>query len=226
VKLLTAGALIAAFGFLVASVLAPESGSASLSSDDLDSLAEDVIDEFVDTGLLRQAVRYDDPLLTQQRTILITGGVNSRLAEVVVSKLLYLDALDSTAPIELYVRTHGGWGDDAHAICDVIERIDAPVNTWAIGACRSAGTLILAAGTGTRRALPQSLITIHITEESGNEARSKALASRRRKERFWRARAKLPEDFYPMDCEKSYYLSAEEALKYGIIDEIYRAKKK
>jgi len=224
-RLLFAGALIAAFGVLMAALFVTEEEGAPISSEDLESLADDVIDELVDTGLLRPAVRYDDPLLTQQRTILVTGRVISRLARVVTAKLLYLAALDPKAPIDLYVRTHGGWADDAYAICDVIERIDAPVNTWAFGACRSSGALILAAGTGTRRALPDALITIHVNEEPGDERFSDALASRKREERFWRHRAKLPEDFYPMDYEKSYDFSAEEALKYGIIDEVYRAKR-
>ena len=219
-----AGALLTAFGFLVATDNTPDLASLPFPEEELMSLAEDVIDELVDSGAIRPVVRYDDPLLKQQRTIIISSPINYPVAEEVVAKLLYLDALDPTTPIELYIRTNGGYGNDAHAICDVIERIDAPVNTWAIGACISAGTKILAAGSGTRRVLPHAVISIHIVQKPGSGALTYDTAYRLREERFWRSRAKFPESFYPMAHEKHYYFSAEEALQYGVVDEIYRAK--
>jgi ATP-dependent Clp protease protease subunit len=181
-------------------------------------LADDVIDELVEAGALAAPPGLDDPLLARSRTIVLAGNIDAGAARRVVAQLLYLDALDHEQPINLYLRTQGGWGNDAYAICDAMQRIGAPVNTWALGACISAGSIVLAGGTGRRRAFPDTVITIHVVDQSGS---SSAGAYRKREEEFWRRRAKLPDRFFPMIGDVTYALSAAEALEFGVIDEIY-----
>jgi ATP-dependent Clp protease protease subunit len=186
--------------------------------------AEGVFDRLVDANLVPVERGLEDPL-TKQRVLVLSGDINARMAATVSAQLLYLDVLDPIRPIDLYLRTEGGWGDDAYAICDVIAAIRPPVNTWAAGSVNSAGAAILAAGTGKRRALPSATVMLHIVEEKGDERYSDALASRKREEAFWRRHAKLPAEFFPMDAEKEYYLSAKEALEFGIVDEIWARPK-
>ncbi|MFT4581548.1 MAG: ATP-dependent protease ClpP protease subunit [Gammaproteobacteria bacterium] len=74
--------------------------------------------------------------------------------------LLLLDAIDSTAPIDLYIRTEGGWSNDAFSIIDVMQSMSAPVNTHAIGGANSSGAMILSADTGVRYGYPYSTIML------------------------------------------------------------------
>ena len=161
----------------------------------------------------------DDPLL-ESRTIVVTEAMNERSARSVVRKLMFLDARDAVQPIELYLATPGGWFDFAFAIIGAMRAIDAPVNVTAIGGCHSSGAVILASATGRRRALSDALISVHanITEdggEFGSGARERA-----RVEGALRTRARLPRDWFPLEAETSYYLTAREALRYGLIDDI------
>lgn len=195
-----------------------------LTEETFTDLAEYVIDELIDVGAVGSPVDLDDPLLVRFRTIVLSGSVDGRAARNVVSQLLYLDALDPGRPIDFYIRTHGGWADDAYAICDAMQRIRAPVNTWALGSCDSAGAILVAAGTGVRRALPNAIISVHVNEEEGDEPHSEELVARKREEAFWKSRTKLPARFYPMVGDYLLYLSASEALEFGIIDEIHKGR--
>ncbi|MCK6460450.1 MAG: ATP-dependent Clp protease proteolytic subunit [Planctomycetes bacterium] len=194
---------------------------AAIDAEALGEIADDAIDQLVDVGAVGGAVDLDDPLLLRFRTIVLSGDIDARAARQAVSQLLYLDALEPGKPIDLYVRTQGGWGNDAHAICDAMQRIGSPVNTWALGSCDSAGAIVLAGGTGVRRAMPRTIVSIHVTEDEGDEPFSEELTERTREEAFWRDRAKLPARFYPLVGDRFYVLSAAEALEFGIIDEIH-----
>lgn len=160
-----------------------------------------------------------DPML-EQRRIVLTTAVNEEAAQYVVSRLLYLDGVDPAEPIDLFLSTQGGWRDSAFAIVDAMRLITAPVHTWAIGGCYSAGTIVLAGGTGTRSATPNSLLMVHANVEDSADAFSSGQLGVERETRFWTARARLPKDWFPLTSDTSYYLSPEQALEYGIIDEI------
>lgn len=178
------------------------------------------VDRLIENGLIKPHIDYDDPVLNESRTIIITEGINEKTSKEVVSKLLYLNQMNANEPINLIVKTIGGWQDDAFLIVDTMMLIDAPVNTISLGGSHSAGAIILAGGTGIRKASINSLIMIHTLDESWDEDYSYDLVSRNRMESFWRSQGNLPEEFYPMDEEKEYYLTPEEALKYNLIDEI------
>lgn len=180
-----------------------------------------LVDRLVESGIIPASVNYDDPVLAQSRTIIISEDINEKTSKEVAGKLIYLNGLNPEAPIDLIVKTHGGWTNDAYLICDVMHWIDAPVNTWSAGASYSAGAMILAAGTGTRYALPNTLVMVHVVDLEGDEPQEYYYESRTRTESFWRRHANLPEDYYPMIGDVEYYFSPEDALRYGIIDEIY-----
>jgi ATP-dependent Clp protease protease subunit len=191
-------------------------------------LIEQVVDEYLAANPRAPALRADDPLL-RERTILVTANINEYTAKDVAARLLYLNAVDPDRPIDLYLSTQGGWVDSAFTIIDVVDRIEAPVNTWALGGCYSAGALILAAGTGRRYATPNAVLMIHASlDEDAKRPYSYERLALERYERVWRERANLPADWFPMVGGEEYYLSPQEALQFKLIDEIAppRLKKK
>lgn len=193
----------------------------------LSSLIEGATDELADSlteaGFGYPPADLDSPLLAGRR-ILITESINERTAKTVVRELLYLDTLDPAAPIDLYIATYGGWLDNAFAIVDAMDAIEAPVNTIAIGGCHSAGSVILAGGTGRRLATPRAIISVHLNREPGDEPFSFALADRQRFERLYRERAHLPEEWFPLTGEREYFMTAEQALEHGLIDAVLGAE--
>jgi len=183
-------------------------------------LIEEVVDEYLSANPREPELRSDDPVL-KSRKILVTSNINEYTAKDVATRLLYLNALDPHRPIDLYLSTQGGWIDSAFTIIDAMELIHAPVNTWAIGGCYSAGALILAAGTGRRYATPNAVLMIHASlDEDSKRPYSYERLALQRYERIWRERADLPDEWFPMVGGEEYYLSPQEALQFKLIDEI------
>jgi len=180
---------------------------------------EQASDSFTEAGFGAGALNPDDPLL-RSRVIVLTEAVNERTARRVIESLVYLDRLDSEAPITLYLATSGGWLDPAFAIVDAMQRVKAPVDTIATGGCFSAGAVILAAGTGTRAATPNAILSVHANSDEGGDALSYERLSRERLERHFRQNATLPPEWFPLTGDKTYYLTPEEAVKYGLVDRI------
>jgi ATP-dependent Clp protease protease subunit len=184
-------------------------------------LVQTWVDAVVESGGPAARIDPDDPLLAH-RTIVVTAAINERTAAHVIPRLLYLAERDPSAPIDLLVTTSGGWRDSAFAILDVIRAIPAPVNTWAIGGCYSAGTLLVAGGTGTRLATPDALLMVHANLEDSAEPFAQEPRELAREVRFWREVARLPDD-WALDDDQSYYLTAAEAKEFGIVDAIRAA---
>lgn len=182
-------------------------------------VAEEVLDKFIEQVALPPRVSWDDPLI-EKRTIVLSGEINRNTVHEAISKLLYLDRL-SADPIDLWIRTGGGWENDAYGLADALRAIKAPVNTWALGGCDSAGAVLLASGTGRRRVLPHTMVSLHFNEDEGGGPHSDEKIGRERDDAFWRARARLPEEFYPVTGDKEFNLSAAEAVKFGVADEIF-----
>lgn len=184
---------------------------------------EGYVDEQIDAGLFDEGSPADDPLL-DQRKILLAHTINARSAKDVATKLIHLDARDHSAPIDLYISTQGGYGDSAFTIIDAMRMIDAPVNTWAIGGCYSAGTLVLAAGTGRRFMTENAIVMIHTNLDNSWERFSYDRLARKRYEKLWKDTARLPAEWFPMTDDSRYYLSPDEALRFGVVDEIVRPR--
>jgi ATP-dependent Clp protease protease subunit len=187
-------------------------------------LIEQVVDEYLAANPREPLLHKDDPLL-ERRAILVTANINEATAKEVAARLFYLNAVDPRRPIDLYLSTQGGWVDSAFTIIDAMDLIEAPVNTWAIGGCYSAGALIVAAGTARRYASENALLMIHASlDEDAKRPYSYERLALERYERLWRARADLPDDWFPMVGGEEYYLSAQQALALKLVDEIVPAR--
>ena len=166
--------------------------------------------------------------LLKDRIIMISGEVNEAMASVVVSELLYLQSEDPNAPIHVYINSPGGSVVDGLAIVDTMNLISCPVYTYCVGQCASMGSIFLVSGEkGHRYALPNSRIMIHQVSggsqgtyedmkrsinEAGrlNELLANVLANGTGKS--------LKE--VKKDMDRDYFMSADEALKYGIVDKV------
>jgi len=189
------------------------------TTDQLSDTLGDFLDAQIDAGPEVPLFSSEDPLL-QARKVLLFHDVNSRTAKDVSARLMYLNATDPDAPIDLYISTQGGWTDNAFTIIDTMRVISAPVNTWAIGGCYSAGALILAAATGRRYATEDTVLMIHTNLEDSRDAYSFPRLARERYERVYRETTHLPENWYPMTDDQSRYLNPQEALEFHLVDEV------
>lgn len=204
---------------ILAGALAWEVSELRELSAGLTDLHSTFVDQSIDAGYEHPEIDPDDPLLAT-RKILLGNDVNAWTSNDVVVRLLYLDALDPSRPIDLYISTQGGWADNAFTIIDTMRLIEAPVNTWAIGGCYSSGALILAAGTGRRFATDDAILMVHANLDDSTEEYSFERIDRARYENVWRQVTELPESWFPMTEDRSYYLTAQEALRFGVVDEV------
>ena len=163
-------------------------------------------------------VDFTDPVLNR-RQILLFGKIDQRAAELTIQKLLFLDG-KSHDPIDLYLQTPGGETKSAMAIEQTIRLIQSPVNTCALSECISGGALLLAAGTGKRRAFHEAVIMIHGLTFSGKPPPEFMERIQEAYTHFWRKRTRLPDSWLPLPFGIKHVLSAEQALEYGIVDEI------
>lgn len=187
-------------------------------------LGADLIDYLVDSGILFSQDPLEERLL-ERRKIVIATDINAVTSKKVIRALLLLNDLDPKAPIDLYIRTEGGWVSDAFGIVDVMRSIEAPVNTYALGGTHSAGMMLLAAGTGRRRCYPGSSIMFHagMAEEDGvtgmNHLDNERLLT------FWKQYTKLPREWMKIQEDTMYFFGPGDAVKYGVADEIVSVRR-
>lgn len=163
-------------------------------------------------------VDFTDPVLNG-RQILLFGSIDQRAAELTIQKLLFLEG-KSHDPIDLYLQTPGGETKDAFAIEETIRLVRSPVNTYALSECSSGGAMLLAAGTGRRRAFHGAWIMIHGLKVEGKLPSRFVQMVQDTYTDFWRKHSRLPKSWLPLPFGSEHFLSAEQALEYGIIDEI------
>lgn len=181
---------------------------------------EYLVDLLVDAGIEFHTSPIEVSLLEHRKIVLATD-INATSAQRVIRELLLLDAMDSNAPIDLYIQTQGGWITAAFSIIDTIQNLKAPVNTHAIGAAYSAGAMILAAGTGTRYAHPLSAVMFHagLPSEDDSSYCEDALDAERLVT-FWERYARIPSDWLHSEKDRTYFLKPQKALELGIVDQI------
>ena len=166
--------------------------------------------------------------LLNDRIILLTEEVNSASAGVGVAQLLYLEGQDPEKDISLYINSPGGVITDGMAIYDTMQYIKCDVSTICLGMAASMGAFLLAAGTkGKRFALPNSEIMIH--QPSGG-AQGQATDISIHANHILRVKDKLnqilsertgqPLDVVKRDTERDNFMTAQEALEYGLIDKV------
>ncbi|ONI41589.1 ATP-dependent Clp endopeptidase, proteolytic subunit ClpP [Candidatus Epulonipiscium fishelsonii] len=166
--------------------------------------------------------------LLKDRIILLGDEVNHVTANLIVAQLLFLEAEDPDKDIMLYINSPGGVITDGMAIYDTMQYIKPDVSTICIGMAASMGSFLLAGGTkGKRLALPNAEIMIH---QPLGGARGQATDIKIHAEHIINTKAKLnrmlsentgqPLEKIEQDTERDYFMSAEEAMKYGIIDKV------
>ena len=166
--------------------------------------------------------------LLKERIIFLDGEVNDASASVIVAQLLFLEAEDPNKDIHLYINSPGGSVTAGMAIYDTMNYIKCDVSTICIGMAASMGAFLLSSGAkGKRYALPNAEVMIHQPSggAQGQETEIKIVA-----EHILRTRSKLnnilaantnqPLEVIERDTERDYYMSAEEAAAYGLIDTV------
>ncbi len=172
--------------------------------------------------------------LLKDRIVFITGEIDDTMADLVVAQLIFLVAEDPDKDIFLYINSPGGSVTAGMAIFDTMQYIQCDVSTICIGLAASMGAFLLAAGAkGKRKCLPNSEVMIH--QPSGG-TRGQAtdiaihaehiIATKNKMNAILAERTGQPVEKVAADTERDNYMTAEEALKYGIIDEIIPPKGK
>ena len=166
--------------------------------------------------------------LLEDRIIFLGDQVNDATASLVVAQMLYLESKDPDKDIQLYINSPGGSITAGMAIYDTMQYIKCDVSTICMGLAASMGAFLLSSGTkGKRYALPNSEIMIH--QPSGG-AKGQATDIKIVADHILRTKAKLNKilaentgkdiDVIAQDTERDNFMSAEEALEYGLVDKI------
>jgi ATP-dependent Clp protease protease subunit len=168
--------------------------------------------------------------LLKERIIFIGSGINDQVANAVIAQLLFLESQDNKSDVKIYVNSPGGSVTSALAIYDTMRYIKCDISTICVGLAASAASLLLSAGKkGKRFALPNSEIMIHQVmggvEGQATDIDIHAKHILKIKERLNKILAKHTGQKLAKvtkDAERDYFMSAEEAMKYGIIDKIIK----
>lgn len=171
--------------------------------------------------------------LLEDRIIFLAGPIDDNLANLVVAELLFLEGKDANKDISLYINSPGGSVSAGMAIYDTMNYIKCDVSTICVGLAASMGAFLLSSGTkGKRFALPNSEIMIH-QPLGGAQGQASDIAIQA--EQILKIKKKITRiiadnagktiEQVEKDSDRDNYMSADEALKYGLIDEIYVTRK-
>ena len=174
--------------------------------------------------------------LLKDRIIFLGEDVNATTASLVVAQLLFLESEDPDKEINLYINSPGGSVTDGLAIVDTMNYIKCPVSTTCIGLAASFGAVLLANGEkGKRYATPNAEILIHQPLIGGHGIAGQTtdikihadqmIKTRERLNQILSDRTGKPIEQIIQDTERDHYMTAEEALEYGLIDEILTKRK-
>ena len=172
--------------------------------------------------------------LLAERIIFLVGEVNDAMAASITAQLLYLEAMDTEKDIQIYINSPGGSVSAGLAIYDTMQYIKCDVSTNCIGLAASMGSFLLAGGTkGKRLALPNAEVMIHQVlggaqgQETDLEITTKHLL--KTKEKLNRMLAENTGKDYEVICaatERDNWMSAQEAMEFGIIDKVMTNREK
>ena len=172
-------------------------------------------------------------LLLKNRIVFVGTQITDQTANLIVAQLLYLNNEDSESPIQMYINSPGGQIYAGLAIYDTMQMITNPINTVAVGVTASFGTVLLTAGTkGQRFALPHA--TVHLHQPIGG-AQGQATDIEIQANEIMRLRRKLngilahhtgqSEEKIKADTERDDWLTAQDAVVYGLVDKVLEPKK-
>lgn len=168
--------------------------------------------------------------LLRERIIFLTGGIEDDMANLIVAQLLFLEAEDPKKDISLYINSPGGSVTAGLAILDAMNHVKPNVSTVVVGMAASAAAVILAAGEkGKRYALPNAEVMIHQPwggaqgQATDIEITAKhILATRDRLNKILAKASGQELSKIEKDVERDYFMMADEAKKYGLVDTVYR----
>ncbi len=170
--------------------------------------------------------------LLRERIIFLGSPIDDYSANIIIAQLLFLEAEDSKKDIKLYIHSPGGSVSAAMAIYDTMNHIKPDVSTICVGIAASAAAVLLSSGTkGKRFALPNAEVMIHqVMGGAEGQASDIAITAKhilRTKENLNKILSKNTGksfDQVEKDSDRDYYMSADEAKKYGLIDEVLKSK--
>lgn len=191
---------------------------------------EDIVPMVIETGARGERAFDIYSLLLKERIIFLGTPINAQVANVIVAQLLYLDREDPDRDINMYINSPGGVIYDGLAIFDTMQMLRADVSTICVGAAASMGTILLAAGEkGKRYALPNS--TIHMHQPLGG-AQGQASDIEIHAREILRLQDTLrgilvdttgqPYDTIARDTDRDRFMTADQAVEYGLIDEVLK----
>ena len=170
--------------------------------------------------------------LLKERIIFLSGEVNDAMADLIVAQLLFLESEDPDKDIQIYINSPGGSVSAGFAIYDTMQYIKPDVSTICIGLAASMGAFLLAAGAkGKRYALPNADIMIHQPLGGAQGQASvikihaeKILKTRERLNRILSERTGQDYERIDKDTDRDFYMSADEAVNYGLIDKVVSSR--
>ena len=170
--------------------------------------------------------------LLKDRIIFLDGQIEDHMANVIIAQLLFLEAEDPSKDIHLYINSPGGVVTAGLAIYDTMQYIHPDVSTICIGSCASMAAVLLTAGAkGKRYALPHANVMIHQPLGGANGQASDILIAAKEIEKTRKelydiisSHTGQPYDKVFADADRDYWMTSQEALEYGIVDEILTKK--
>jgi ATP-dependent Clp protease protease subunit len=170
--------------------------------------------------------------LLSDRVIFLTGEINDDMADVIIAQLFYLESLDSKKDIYFYINSPGGVVTAGLAIYDTMQYISCDVATICLGQAASMGAVLLAAGAKTKRmALPNARIMIHQplggAQGQASDVEIQAKEMVRMKQRLNEILVEhtgQPMEVIKKDTDRDFFLTAEDAAEYGLIDKVIKRR--
>jgi ATP-dependent Clp protease protease subunit len=172
--------------------------------------------------------------LLKDRIIFIGTPIDDNVSNIIIAQMLFLQMENPDKDVDVYINTPGGHVTSGLAIYDTMQFIKPDINTYCVGQATSMGALLLMAGTkGKRFALPHARVMIHQpwggVQGAASDINIQAKEILRLKERIEKILAKhtnKPLDRIKKDTDRDYFMSAEEAKAYGIVDDVVESIKK
>lgn len=167
-----------------------------------------------------------DSKILNERKVFLWGQIDDKLAKQVIEKLLYLELIAPNKEIQLIVNSPGGYVTSGFAIYDTIKSISSPISTVCSGLAASMGSIILSAGTkGRRFILPNARVMIHQPSGGAGGAASdieiqmdEIIKTKKLGAEILAKNCGQTVDKIMKDFNRDYWMSAEESIKYGIVD--------
>jgi ATP-dependent Clp protease protease subunit len=193
---------------------------------------ENVIPMVIEQGSRGERAYDIYSLLLKERIVLLGTPINDQIANLIVAQLLYLNGQDPEKQISMYINSPGGVVYAGLAIYDAMQQVSAPVSTVAIGITASFGTVLLTAGEhGMRYALPNA--TVHMHQPLGGAqgqasdiviAANEIMRLKERLNEIFVVHTGKDREVIERDTDRDIYLSAHQAVEYGLIDTVLEAQ--